>query len=155
MRKNLKGEFLLYQKKVAPNLYALTHEKVSFLPYYFLIIFIFFFLLLFAIFYKIPELVTINGIYSCEDTCTLTSYLPYEIVKKLKTNNQLRINEQKISITKIEFGELQQINQIYVEPMKIEIPQQDYFEKETIEFSIILDEKPFFKILYHAMKGGD
>ena len=151
----LKGGFLLYQRNVAPNLYFYTHQKIPFFIGYVLFFFLFFLFLLFLFFFPIPKVVTGRGIYSCEEVCTISSYLPYETVKKLNEKSELFLDKQKIPLQIIEFAEMEEVNHVIYQGIVIEIPKQSYFEKETIEFTLCFQKDTFMSILWKSMKGGD
>jgi len=67
------------------------------------------------------------------------------------------ILEDQIFPLKIKtFGKVEFLsNSIVVHSLILEIPKLDYYEKQTISFSIVMDTEPFYQIIIDSMKGGD
>ncbi len=137
------------------NIYALLHQKtkLKFLIF-FLLLFLFCISLLF--FYKIEETIPLQGLYECKkNDCTLKVLMPYSHAKNLKESNELWIKSKKYSLKVKEFGSIEVIQNVAYETVSLEIPKLEFYDKETIDVTLIEDKKSLMEILIKTLKGGE
>ncbi len=157
MKNYLKGEFHLRERSIWNNVYAVYHEKIK---WRFLFVFLGFVFLIVLIFISRMELKTIEtfqGTYICEENCFIKTILPFETVKKLNTNHEIRIENFQEPLKILEFGEVEYLNDspMAVQFMTFEIGEKDYFNFQTIEFQIVMNKESLFHTILRSMKGGE
>ena len=81
--------------------------------------------------------------------------MPYSRAKNLKESNELWIKPKKYPLKVKEFGSIEVIKNIAYETVSLEIPKLDFYDKETIDVTLIEDKKSFMEILIKTLKGGE
>ncbi len=152
----MKGVFILKTKNMYHNIYAVLRIQPK---YFIFLIFFFLFLggfLFFVFFWKVPTMHTFSGVYSCNKTCTITSVVPYTISKNLNVEMKLMIQNNTYPLKISRFEQADTLSEVVaIQKITIEVPKLDYYEKQTIDFQIIEEEKSFFTVLLDALKGGE
>ena len=151
----LKGRLHLQTKNPQYNIYALLHRKKK---YKFLILYILLFLLCLSLLfiYQIEETIRLQGLYECKkNDCTIKVLMPYSIAKNLKESNKLWIKSKKYPLKVKEFGSIEVIQNVAYETVSLEIPKLEFYDKETIDVTLIEDKKSLMEILIKTLKGGE
>jgi len=142
-------------KTVWNNIYSILNEKPKRLICYFVTVFFFLILYIFLN-HEFSSIRTFQGIYQCGKECTVTCTVPYDISKNLKREMEIILEDQIFPLKIKTFGKVEFLsNSIVVQSLILEIPKLDYYEKQTISFSIVMDTEPFYQIIIDSMKGGD
>lgn len=147
----------MHIRSIWNNIYILKREKPKKLFLFFALILLFFLCIWFSSKREFQKSISLEGIYHCDKKCTLTSTLPLSIAKKLKEQKELQINEKKYPITIKEFGQISTIETMNISVQKVvfDIPKLQYYERQTIEFQLLLEKESLLKSIWRAWKGGD
>lgn len=98
----------------------------------------------------------IEGIYTCTKTCLIKTQLPLNEIKKLNTKSKIKIKENFMPLKIKEFGKIEIYeNKISVQEVNIEIPKQEFYEKQMVEVEILKEQENIYQMIYKALKGGD
>lgn len=81
--------------------------------------------------------------------------MPYSRAKNLKESNELWIKPKKYPLKVKEFGSIEVIENVAYETVSLEIPKLEFYDKETIDVTLIEDKKSFMEILIKTLKGGE
>ena len=143
-------------KTIWNNIYSLLKEKPKRKMFTMFIILSFLLFLLVIKEVKFSKTERVEGVYLSGTVCTIKSTIPYEIAKKLKNDMQIIIDKKVVPLKIKEFGKIDYItDSMVIQSITIEVPKLSFYEKQTIEYQIIFEKEPIYKILIKAMKGGD
>jgi len=143
------------KKDIENNIYSLKKKYPKKIPI--IISFLSFLtLLLLLAKFQIETSLTLDGIYTCSKTCSIKTVLPLNEIKKLREKEEIKVNQKKVPLKIKEFGEIMELeNKLSVQNVILEIPKQDYYEKQTIEIQIIKEKESLLKLILKSMKGGE
>lgn len=144
------------EKDITNNIYSMKRKKPKFFLLFFITTISFSILWIILFQFKTEKKLTIEGIYYCLEDCYVKTMIPLEEIKKLKTNQILKIENQKIPLKIEKMSEIMELENIEpVQSVVIKVPKQDFFEKQTIELQIIKEKECLIKEILKAMKGGE
>lgn len=137
------------------NVYSLKRQKPKG-NVFFLVVLASTFLCFLALFYlKFPKVSHYEGVYHCDEVCKLETVFSFQDSKELQEHQKIMIQNQEVTLQKIEFKEIEyQGNQVF-QVLQLEIPNLSKNENQTVEFQFLKEDISLWNMLYQAMKGGD
>lgn len=138
------------------NSYNLYKKKSIFTKYGLGIVILFLIGIIYLYDIRFESTLKIEGIYTCPKTCLIKTQLPLNEIKKLNTKSKIKIKENFMPLKIKEFGKIEIYeNKISVQEVNIEIPKQEFYEKQMVEVEILKEQENIYQIIYKALKGGD
>ena len=145
------------ERSIWNNIFSIEQKKIK----YQIMFLLFSILLLVVLFlfgqFPLQKIETVKGTYLCEEKCVLNIIVPLEISKEIKTTQEIILNGKKQLLKGVEFGKIEFLKEsnIAIQNLILEVSEKDYYNYQTIEVQLILEQETLFQALLRSMKGGD
>ncbi len=133
-------------KKLKPRIIWITILTFGFLTI----------LIISFIFLKFSIASNYEGTYYCQkEKCFISSYMLVDDIKKLNLDFKLIINKDINDLVISSIGDVELINNVAVQKIIINVKKQNFYNYQTISYSILKQKQNIWQILWHNLKGGD
>lgn len=142
-------------EKVKYNLAVVKAQKFQdYFLWFFLICFVV--LLISLCFFSCSSLSRYSGVYSCNtNICQIETMIDLNTMYELETNWKILFDGELQDFNVIEFGEFVEQDGFVSQKVTLRVSKQDYYNDQTISFSIVKGKKTFWQVFFDNLKGGD
>lgn len=107
-------------------------------------------------FFSCSNLTSYSGVYSCNtNICQIDTVIDINTMYELQTNWKIILGDKVQEFHVIEFGEVIEQDNFVGQKLSLRVPKQNYYNYQTISFSIVKGKKNFWRIFFELLKGGD
>lgn len=107
-------------------------------------------------FFSCSSLSSYSGVYSCNtNTCQIETAIDLNTMYELETSWKILLDGELQDLNVIKFGEFAEQEGFVNQKVTLRVSKQDYYNYQTISFSIVKGKKNFWGIFFDILKGGD
>ena len=142
-------------RSIYHNVYALLQKKYKHLGL--LIFSLFFFVLFLKLLFleTVPLVGTYQSLYQCSKSCILELAMPVNDVQYFQKDLKVYVQTKEIVVQAIDFGTVEVIQGVPIQMLELEIPKQDWYNKQQIEIKSVLSRESIGKKILEVLRGGE